>query len=481
MQQEVAGERTGEARIPTTFGDYVKGVGPGIVIAVAWLGTGDLIDSSVSGANYGYALMWVLAIALLSRFFVVSALAKYQLCNSQGDETILDGYARVWRGFPLLLAVCAMMLGFVYASYLLRGAGTALYNLFGRVGGEQYGIFLWSVLVVGLSIFLVTRKNHYKGLEVVAQIAVVTLILAFFIGVLSSGVDVVALVRGLSFGLPPDTGVLGSLIVTVSLIGAVGGSAANLIYPYLIRDKGWRGPRYRKLQIWDLFVGVASLIVINLAVWVVAAETMDGVGLTVESEDDLARMMELAIGSVGPTLLWIALFFVTFDNLPAYSYGFTRMLVDAVHKTFPERAAKYRDVTLDGAPNGAPEAGDTALVESSEGKVSKKELSKSDTAMSDPLFRWVQIGVLIVLPLVFALPFAPNLVILTIAGNAFAVLTAPIIIVGLLFITNNRRWMLQGYANRWWENVILFVVGGIGLWATYGLIKSTLDVLGVGG
>ena len=75
--QEAARERGGEARIPTSFVDYLKGVGPGIVIAVAWLGTGDLVDSSVSGANYGYALMWAIIIALFCRWFTTSMLAKY--------------------------------------------------------------------------------------------------------------------------------------------------------------------------------------------------------------------------------------------------------------------------------------------------------------------------------------------------------------------------------------------------------------------
>ena len=39
-------------------------MGPGIVIAVTWLGAGDLVDSAVSGGSYGYALMWALALAL---------------------------------------------------------------------------------------------------------------------------------------------------------------------------------------------------------------------------------------------------------------------------------------------------------------------------------------------------------------------------------------------------------------------------------
>ena len=37
-----------EPPIPHSFAGYVKGMGPGIVVALSWLGTGDLINSSVS-------------------------------------------------------------------------------------------------------------------------------------------------------------------------------------------------------------------------------------------------------------------------------------------------------------------------------------------------------------------------------------------------------------------------------------------------
>ncbi|WP_156752378.1 hypothetical protein [Mycobacterium sp. ACS1612] len=55
------------------------------------MGAGDFVDSSVAGANYGYSPMWALALAPLSRYFLTNAIAKYGLCNSAGDETIIQG------------------------------------------------------------------------------------------------------------------------------------------------------------------------------------------------------------------------------------------------------------------------------------------------------------------------------------------------------------------------------------------------------
>jgi len=80
-------------------------------------------------------------------------------------------------------------------------------------------------------------------------------------------------------------------------------------------------------------------------------------------------------------------------------------------------------------------------------------------------------------PIVFALPVFPDVVVMTVVGSASAGLMAPVIIVGTLFLTNDRRRMLPGHTNRWWENVILVVVGLVGLWAAYGLVTGLPELL----
>lgn len=442
--QEATRERPGEAKIPSSFLDYVRGMGPGIVVAMAWLGSGDLVSSAVSGANYGYALLWGLAIALLARYVIVSALAKYQLCNSQGDETVIDGFARMWRGFPLLLAFGSLGSAFVYNSFHIRGAGTALYNLFGGVGGD-WAIFIWSALVVVASIALAMTARQYKWLERIAVMAVVSLGLTFFIGAVLSGVDLLAVFRGLAFSVPADEGPFGATLVTISLIGVVGGSVANLLYVYLMREKGWRGPAYRKLQNYDLLMGIVSVIVINLAVWVVAAETLNAGSSVLEDENDLANMMELVMGPIGSTLLWIGLFFATFDNVGVQAFGYTKIFMSGVYKTYTGRSDRF-----------------------------------DNNAETDPVFRILQIGALMILPLIFSTPFAPNFLVLTVFGGALPIILVPVIIVGILWLTNNKRLMMPGYANRWWQNIILFAVGAVGIWGTFGLIKAFIEAISAG-
>jgi Mn2+/Fe2+ NRAMP family transporter len=462
-----------EPQIPRNFVDYLRGMGPGIVVALSWLGTGDLINSSVSGANYGYVLMWALVIATLARFFVVSALTKYQLCNRTNDQTILDGFARVWKGFPMFLGICSVGLGIVYHSFLFLGAGTALYELFGQFGGD-WGIFMWAIVVLGAVIWMARSENQYKGLEIVANVAMAALVLIFIWALIGSGVDFGQLLHGMTFSMPADRGAYGAWLVVVAIIGAVGGSVANLMYPYFVSDKGWRGPKYRKLQVYDLLFGVCTLICLNLAIWIVAAQLMRGHGNTITGPEDLANMMKLAIGPAGPPLLWIAVFFCVFDNIGTQVYSFARIAVEAVHKTFPARAERYGSLIHPGDAD-APEAlNATSLTDTddpSDAQITPARHVRPTALMHDPLFRRIQ-WLLLLPPILFTLPHGPSLVAITVFGNAIQVFVVPAMIVGLLWMTNSRKWMLKGFANKWWENLILLVICGIGLWAAWGIAKG---------
>jgi Mn2+/Fe2+ NRAMP family transporter len=420
--------------------DYVRALGPGLLVAMAWLSAGDLVSASVSGSTYGYALIWALVIALFARFFFVSAIGKYVLCNNSGDPSILTGFGRLWRGLPMLVGVIAFILGFTYQTYIIKGAATALWHLFGGIGNREWGIFIFAVLLVGVTIFMLVRGHQYTTLEWIARVSVGILMLTFFIAVVLHGFDLIALLRGLAFRLPADTGGFGAVLLVAAIIGAVGGSAANLLYPYFMQDKGWDRPAFRKLQVVDLLTGILAMVFINLCVWIVAAEVLaGGAGIAIEEAEDLATMMGRGVGALGPLLLWIGLFFVTFTSFPAYSFGFTKVLLDGVQRTLSGQVETYEN----------PE--------------------------NHRAFKWIQVGLLLIVPLLFSLPMAPNFIALTIAGNALGAITGPIIIVGVIILTTSKKYMLPEYANKWWETLALLIIGGIGLWATYGVVAGLLS------
>src|SRR5690606_28986057 len=99
------------------------------------------------------------------------------------------------------------------------------------------------------------------------------------------------IVRGtLGFELPPQIGPFDSLLLVIGMLGAIGGSVMNLVYPYFIEQKGWRGPAYRRLQMYDFLLAVVVMNVLDLAVWTLGAVLMHEQTQPIRTLDDLSGL-----------------------------------------------------------------------------------------------------------------------------------------------------------------------------------------------
>ena len=234
-------------QIPIPKGkDLITAVGPGLVLAMTFLGTGDLVSSSVSGANYGYTLIWSLVLALLARTFIVSAIAKYTLLNRFGDTQILEGYRRLFKFFPLFLAVVVLIAGFVIQSMFLKACATGFYQLTGGGWGGEYGTFISAIIVMVFTIFLVASKKQFKLFEYIARAASVTMIVFFVIALFQIGhFDVAGFLKGLfTFQVTAEdqSGVFGPLVVACATIGSVAGTCQTCSTPGSCATKDGAAP-----------------------------------------------------------------------------------------------------------------------------------------------------------------------------------------------------------------------------------------------
>ncbi len=434
----MADAKTGP-RVPETFWQYVRSLGPGLVVALTWLGAGDLVDSAVAGGNYGYALMWAMALALFVRFVFVSIVAKYQLCNQHG-ESVLSGLKRVHPAMPVFVAVVAVIFGHIYGSFLVRGLGLASEALLG------FGApFAWSAFWVSAAAVFVFR-GLYRRLEPVFYVFL-AMLGASVIGVaVWSGPDPVAAAKGvLLFEVPAQQGSYGALLVIVSLIGAVGGSIANLLYPYFIQQKGWRGPRFRRVQLYDLAFGVGVLMFLNLSVWTIGAEVLHARGETIESLADLAKLLTIALGDLGAPIFYIGVFAAVYSSVIGMAVGFGYLVTDAVRVHH----------SADSLPAEPFDAG------------------------ARPAYRFV-VAWCLFSPLVWSLPGAPDFIFLTIVGGAATVVVLPVLCGALWILTARGAFIGAEWRNRWWENAFLAALFVLSIWGAWQSVVSIADAVGWG-
>lgn len=418
--------------IPRGLG-LITSLGPGLVLAMTFLGTGDLVSSSVSGANYGYALLWTLVLSLIARTFIISAIAKYTLMNRFGDTQILEGFKRILPWLPGFMAVVVLIAGFVTQATFLKASAIGLYQLTGGGWGGTWGNFVCALVVMALTLFMVTRKRSFAILEYFARFASVAMILAFLYALVQLGsFDVTGFVRGMAFEMPANSmdSAFAPIVIASATIGTIAGNMPNMLYSGFMKDKGWVGPRYRRIQQLDLLAGMAPLLVINLLFWIVAAEFSRGnPGFVINTEEDLSEMMSIAVGPVGPVLLWMCIFLAAMTSFPPQSRGFAQLAINGFHLS-TRRGKKY--------------------------------LGGRDE--KDPLFKKIQIIGFIVIPLVASLPAAPNLIALNIVGTSVStVLSLPFIVFGILLLTGSKKYMSDYAVNKWWQTALLVILGIIAI------------------
>lgn len=408
-------------------------MGPGFVVVLTWLGAGDIVAAGVAGGNYGYALMWAMVLALIVRFLFVSLIARFQLCNPRG-EGVLDGLARLHWAYAPFLFFAVLIWGHLSNCYMLAGIA--------EVSGDLTGFgwkWPWEILWAAVALALVFRPSYARA----------EIIFKFFIGVLAVsllgcalwvGIDPIGIARGVfAFELPPQQGPFGAMLVAIGMVGAVGGSLVNLVYPYFLDQKGWRGPRYLRVQTYDFLVAVIVMIIFNLAIWTLGAELVHGKGTTVASVEDLASLLGGVLGRAGRVLFLLGVFAAIFTSIVGAAMGLACL---ATHAWLRWRSG-----------NDSPLPGDFR-----------------EHAMYRGVVLWMFLSPLLWMG-------RAEFVSLTILANSFSVVLIPALAGGLWCITAQARFIGEEHRNRWWGNALMAFLFVLAIYGGYEAARSILSQL----
>jgi Mn2+/Fe2+ NRAMP family transporter len=69
--------------------NFAQLIGPGLLVVAAGIGAGDIVSSTVGGANYGLALLWAVVLAAFLKCFLNEGIARWQLAT---DSTAIEGW-----------------------------------------------------------------------------------------------------------------------------------------------------------------------------------------------------------------------------------------------------------------------------------------------------------------------------------------------------------------------------------------------------
>jgi Mn2+/Fe2+ NRAMP family transporter len=334
---------------PKTFGEKLMLIGPGIILAAAAIGSGELILTPRAGALFGLSIGWVVLVSVVYKLFLTLGLARYTIATG---EDIFVGFShipgpRYW--FVWVMGVIYLV-GAVGYSGISLACGSALYALFPSLSMVQ-----WAVIVVILA-YVLLLSGSYGSVEKVAFILSFVLIVGVLYSLAALRPDVSWFFRGLAPKLPSGSGQ-----TVVSLLGWTAGGTSTLIYSFWILEKGIgrgksEGKNFRGwLSLIRLDTGISYVLMtlisfafLTIGVLVLRTAGPDGGPLIPAREETtavLSRLITVATGPQTQIIFLVAAFAILYSTVIGLVDGKSRALRSAVQMIHP-RSKKISDKNM---------------------------------------------------------------------------------------------------------------------------------------
>ena len=282
--------------------EFLKNLGPGILISAAFIGPGTVTICSVAGANFGYSLLWALLISVFACIILQEMSARLGLISGKGLSDCIREEMKnpMLRIFTLFLIFSAIVIGnAAYEAGNITGAVLGIESVFTSVNLNigAFSLNLWSLLIGGVAFFLLFLGS-YEKLEKVFILLVLLMSVAFILTAILTLPNISQILKGFIPG-SFDAG----LLTIIALVGTTVVPYNLFLHASLVREK-WNGAEYigtvRKELVFSLLLG--GLVSMAIVVCAAAAEIDK-----IEDAGDLAKGLEPLFGNSAKVFLGIGL------------------------------------------------------------------------------------------------------------------------------------------------------------------------------
>ncbi len=262
-----------------------RGVGPGLIVAAAFIGPGTVTTATLAGARHGSTLLWALLFATVATIVLQEMSARLGLTTGAGLGQALRATGAPWLGMILAgLAATAVVTGAAaYEAGNLTGAALGLESNTGlplpvwvSAGALLAGILLWT--------------GRYRVLERVLAACVAVMGLMF----LATAVMVLPNLGELAVGAFTFQLPRGSELTALALVGTTIVPYNLFLHAAAVRER-WNASDDLPAARLDLVLAIGLGGLVSSAVVVTAAAALDGTQIT--SASDMAGQLEPLLGT----------------------------------------------------------------------------------------------------------------------------------------------------------------------------------------
>ena len=270
----------------------LKKFGPGLLVTAAFIGPGTVTTASVAGANYGFALLWVIIFSIIATIVLQEMTSRLGLISRAGlGEAIRTTFHQ-----PLLSLLSSIL---VIAAIALGNAAFETGNIIGAAIGLEaltnISPKIWALLV-GAAAFALLASGKYRIIERVLIAMVVIMSIVFMITVIVVRPDVSSVLTGVFVPHLPSA----ALIMAIALIGTTVVPYNLFLHSSSVQEK-WKKsipPRQALAESrTDTVVSISIGGLITMAIVATAAAAFFEQGIEIKNAATMANQLEPLLGS----------------------------------------------------------------------------------------------------------------------------------------------------------------------------------------
>jgi len=288
------------------FLERLKQIGPGAMVAAAFIGPGTVTTATVTGADHGYVLLWAVAFSIIATMILQEFSARLGIVSGEGlGEALRKEFdSPIIKGIAIFLVVGAIGVGAAaFETGNIVGGAMGLANITGV--SEQ----IWGP-IIGLVALAILWTGKYKIVERVLIGLVALMSFSFIITAIVVRPDLGDIFAGLfTFSMPEGEG----LTLVIALIGTTVVPYNLFLHASSVQDK-WKGEEHLGAARFDTIFSIIIGGLITLAIVITSSAVIHGTGMEVADAGDMAIQLEPTLGRWAKWFFAIGLFGAGFSS-----------------------------------------------------------------------------------------------------------------------------------------------------------------------
>lgn len=288
------------------FLERLKNIGPGALVAAAFIGPGTVTTCTASGASSGYTLLWAMLFSTIATIIFQEMSARLGIVTQKGlgeniREKIVNPFLKL---ITIAIVITAIFIGnTAYETGNITGGIMGLKVIFPNISISIV------VIIISALAFILLWSGNYKKIEKVLTGIVILMAVVFIVIAIASSPDWGAVFKGMftpSFGennLMTVVGLIGTTVVPYNLFLHASSSAER-----------WKNKDDLKNARLDTILSIGLGGLVSMAIIIVASANLYGTGTEVVNGASLAAAVEPILGSWAKWFIAIGLLAAGFTS-----------------------------------------------------------------------------------------------------------------------------------------------------------------------